>query len=175
MNEIHLAVPQTRQANGAAPAARFELSQSFYFEAAHSLNRTIDTESSRRIHGHTYIARVTVAARRDPVTGMVVDLGTIQASIRRVRSLLDHTLLDTVPDLGPATLENLCLFIWRNIAPDLQDVSSVRVGRKATGDACVVRIPERKRVAATFLRVDDPQGAQQGALAQEHTLEESAA
>jgi len=37
---------------------KFELSQQFYFEAAHTLHREIDQEGRRRIHGHTYHARV---------------------------------------------------------------------------------------------------------------------
>ena len=40
----------------------FELSQSFYFEAAHTLRRDLETAAeaagSRRIHGHTYQAEV---------------------------------------------------------------------------------------------------------------------
>ena len=30
------------------------VSQRFYFEAAHTLNRAYEVEGSRRIHGHTY-------------------------------------------------------------------------------------------------------------------------
>mgnify|MGYP000178535474 CR=1 FL=1 len=45
---------------------KFELSQRFYFEAAHTLHRTIDAEGSLRIHGHTYHAEVTIAGQPDP-------------------------------------------------------------------------------------------------------------
>ena len=38
---------------------KYELSQRFYFEAAHTLRRQIEAEGSRRIHGHTYIAEIT--------------------------------------------------------------------------------------------------------------------
>jgi 6-pyruvoyltetrahydropterin/6-carboxytetrahydropterin synthase len=41
----------------------FELSKQFRFEAAHTLERRIDTESSRRVHGHSYRAKVTVRGR----------------------------------------------------------------------------------------------------------------
>lgn len=117
----------------------FELTQSFYFEAAHSLNRKIETESSRRIHGHTYVAQVTVNARRDAATGMAVDLGLIRRSVDRVRERLDHRFLDEVEGLGPPTIENLCLFLWRAFEADLAGVIAVRVGREASGDACVLR------------------------------------
>lgn len=38
----------------------FELPKQFRFDAAHTLERVIETESSRRIHGHSYRAEVAV-------------------------------------------------------------------------------------------------------------------
>ena len=35
---------------------QFTVHQRFFFDAAHTLERAIETESSRRIHGHTYYA-----------------------------------------------------------------------------------------------------------------------
>ena len=35
---------------------RYELTQRFFFEAAHTLQRDVEVEPSRRIHGHTYVA-----------------------------------------------------------------------------------------------------------------------
>ena len=61
---------------------RCEVSQKFFFDAAHTLKRTLDdadeVAGSRRIHGHTYHAEVTVAGSADPDTGMVVDLGHLR-------------------------------------------------------------------------------------------------
>ena len=76
----------------------FELSQTFYFEAAHTLERRYETESSRRIHGHTYGAEVQVQGEPDAASGMVVDLAHLRAVIEQVRSQLDHHFLDDVPD-----------------------------------------------------------------------------
>jgi len=61
--------------------ARCELSQRFYFEAAHTLERTIDAEGSRRIHGHTYHAEVTLLGNPDPASGMLVDLAYLRREI----------------------------------------------------------------------------------------------
>ena len=36
----------------------FEISKQFWFEAAHTLEREVETDSSRRIHGHSYRAEV---------------------------------------------------------------------------------------------------------------------
>jgi len=127
------------------PRLRFELSQSFYFEAAHSLERdaavgSAAIEASRRIHGHTYVAHVTVSAPPDPLTGMSVDLGVLREQISKVREMLDHRFLDEVPELGPATLENLCTFIWRAMAAQLDGITRVTVSREVSGDSCVLEI-----------------------------------
>jgi len=48
----------------------YELSKEFRFDAAHTLDRAVDTESSRRIHGHSYRAEVVIRGRPDPKSGM---------------------------------------------------------------------------------------------------------
>lgn len=116
-----------------------ELSQRFYFEAAHTLNRGIEAESSRRIHGHTYEAEVTVAGQPDANSGMLIDLGYLRSEIARVREMLDHRLLDEVEDLGPATIENLCAFIRKQLENSVTSLCAVMVERRLSGDRCVLR------------------------------------
>lgn len=123
------------------PRSVCELSQRFYFEAAHTLHRSIETEGSLRIHGHTYEAEVTLCGYPDPQTGMLMDLGHLRSEIARVRDMLDHRFLDEVADLGPATLENLCEFVRRQLQPTLPSLSSVMIERRASGDKCVMRWP----------------------------------
>ena len=118
-----------------------ELSQRFYFEAAHTLHRSLETEGSLRIHGHTYEAEVTLQGRPDPQTGMLVDLAILRQEISRVRDMLDHRFLDEVNGLGPPTLENLCLFIKTNLEGNLAMLCSVSVERRLSGDKCVLRVP----------------------------------
>lgn len=116
----------------------FSLSQRFYFEAAHTLHRSYETEGSLRIHGHTYEAEVTISGPSDPMTGMIVDLALLREEIERVRFMLDHRFLDEVKDLGPATLENLTVFIRNQMEPTFANLTSVMVERRASGDRCVL-------------------------------------
>jgi len=113
-----------------------EISQTFFFDAAHTLERAIETAGSRRIHGHTYRAEVFLGGTPDPRTGMVMDLGLVRREVARLRELLDHHLLDEVEGLGPPTLENLCRFIFARLLPALPALSAVRVWRDAIGDGC---------------------------------------
>jgi 6-pyruvoyltetrahydropterin/6-carboxytetrahydropterin synthase len=130
----------------------YELSQSFMFDAAHTLTRTVpltEFEPSRRIHGHTYTARVTVRGTKG-ADGMLeffrlpknkkqsVDLFYLRSALDEVRALLDHHMLDEVQGLGAATMENLCEFIYLRLK-DQFPIARVSVAR-ASGDECTLRV-----------------------------------
>ena len=117
-----------------------EISQKFFFDAAHRLLREIETEGSRRIHGHTYHAEVAVRGEPNPTTGMVMDLGLIRLEVEKVRALLDHHFLDEVQGLGIPTLENLCAFIANAMRGFGLPVTRVSVWREALGDRCDLRL-----------------------------------
>lgn len=123
-----------------AAAIQYELSQTFTFDAAHTLTRTVplaEFEWSRRIHGHTYTACVAVRGIKG-ADGMLVDLFYLRQAIETVRGKLDHRFLDEVEGLGAATLENLCTFIFNHLK-DQFPVLNVSVAR-ASGDACTLRV-----------------------------------
>jgi len=114
----------------------WEISKSFRFEAAHTLERRIDTEPSRRIHGHSYRAEVIVRGTPEIASGMIVDLGVFERALTGVRELLDHRFLDELSDLGPATLENLSVWIWRHVASVAPGLIRVTVHRDSQGESC---------------------------------------
>ena len=90
----------------------FEISKQFRFEAAHTLERTIEADASRRIHGHSYRAEVTLRGELDAKTGMIIDLGLLERALEGARDGLDHRFLDDVEGLGAPTLEHLARWIW---------------------------------------------------------------
>jgi len=114
----------------------FELSKQFRFEAAHTLERVIEIAGSRRIHGHSYRAEVVIRGKANPKTGMVLDLGLFERVLEDARRDLDHHFLDDVPGLGPATMENLSVWIWRKVSGTCGSLARVTVYRDSTGDAC---------------------------------------
>lgn len=114
----------------------YELSQRFYFEAAHTLRRQIDAAGSLRIHGHTYHAEVTLSGQPDPESGMMIDLAFLRQEVEKVRKKLDHHFLDEVPHIGPATLENLCTFIYNDLKTSLPNIARITIERPASGDKC---------------------------------------
>ncbi len=119
----------------------YELSKQFWFEAAHTLHRTIEAEPSKRIHGHSYRAVVTIVGQADPISGMVMDLGCFERALEVARDGLDHRMLDDIEGLGPATVENLCSWIWRKLEGDLPGLARIAIHRDSSGDTCVYHGP----------------------------------
>lgn len=113
-----------------------ELSKQFRFDSAHTLNREMQTESSRRIHGHSYRAEVVVRGVPDDRTGMILDLGEFDRLLAETRDNLDHRFLDEINDLGPATMENLSSWIWARLRPTLPGLARVTVYRDSAGETC---------------------------------------
>jgi len=116
----------------AVTQAVFALSQRFYPASG-------EVESSRRVHGHTYLAEITLRGQPDE-RGMVKDLGLVRAEIAVLRDQLDHRFLDEIEGLGPATLENLCSFIAGQLQGVLPQLVRVRVWREASGDSCELKL-----------------------------------
>jgi 6-pyruvoyltetrahydropterin/6-carboxytetrahydropterin synthase len=112
------------------------ISQRFYFDAAHTLQREIEAEGSRRIHGHTYWAEVSVSGTPNPESGMVMDLGFLRERIVSLRDKLDHHHLNRVDGLGTPTIENLCSYIARALSDSPVPLSRVVIWRDSVGDRC---------------------------------------
>ena len=119
-----------------------KLTQTFYFEAAHTLKkRCTDVHTmmkSETIHGHTYHASISIEGKPGE-DGMVKDFNAIGLIVDYIKSHLDHKFLDEVKGLNRPTMENLCLFIAEK-AKQIKGLCEVTVERKASGDKCTLEI-----------------------------------
>jgi len=105
------------------------LSRRYHFAASHRLHvDALTPERNREVygkcnnpfgHGHNYVVQVTLFGPVDKTTGMVTNLGDLDAFTQReMLDLFDHVNLNTLEcflDLVPTT-ENLCLELWRIFA-----------------------------------------------------------
>lgn len=112
-----------------------ELCKNFRFDAAHTLERDVQTASSRRVHGHSYRAEVAIRGMPDK-RGMLLDLGVLDDALEEVRQRLDHHFLNEVEGLGPATLENLASWVWAQLEGTCPGLSRVTIARDSSGDSC---------------------------------------
>jgi 6-pyruvoyltetrahydropterin/6-carboxytetrahydropterin synthase len=120
----------------------WEVTKSFYFDAAHTLSGTTLGAIAEEIHGHSFRAEVAVEGQPDPATGMVLDLGKLDEAVRVVRKRLDHKLLNNINALGKPTLENLARYICEELA-SVAPISRVTIHRDSCGEACTYR-PAKK-------------------------------
>lgn len=111
-----------------------ELSQRFSFDAAHHLDA--GASENRRLHGHSFYVEVTLRGEPDPKTGFLRDFGEIDSTLKQVRELLDHRLLNEVEGLDNPTLENIARFIHAKARTMLPEVIRVKIERPSYGQSC---------------------------------------
>ncbi len=116
-----------------------EISKTFGFEAAHVQPTAPPGHPNARVHGHSFVAEVTLEGHADGARGMIRDFGEVEAAAQAVRERLDHRFLNDVEGLGAPTLENLSRWIYDAIKPALPELSRVTVSRPALGQSCTYR------------------------------------
>ncbi len=115
-----------------------ELTRVYHFSAAHRLENPALAPAANaalygachRPHGHNYYLEVTVGGRPDPVTGMAVDLGRLDETVRRaVLDRVDHEALEGVGVLRGliTTGEGLARAFWRLLEPEVGAATLRRV------------------------------------------------
>jgi 6-pyruvoyltetrahydropterin/6-carboxytetrahydropterin synthase len=121
--------------------ARFEIFREFYFEAAHALYDPEAPQGGKyaHLHGHSFRVRVTLRGEPQPDEQWVMDLGLLGRKLGGLRERLDHSFLNDLEGLGKPTLENLALYIWRELVAVTPGLCEVGVYRDSCFEGCVYR------------------------------------
>lgn len=121
-----------------------ELSYRFSFDAAHRFAHFPAGHPNAGVHGHSFQAEVAVSGEPDPATGFVVDFSRLEQACAALRQLLDHRMLNEIEGLSAPSLENLCLWIWKRLAPQFPALTRVSVRRDSAGQSCTYSPPRQK-------------------------------
>ena len=113
----------------------------FTFEAGHFLPFAPPSDANSRLHGHSFVVRVTVEGEPDPETGLIVHFDEFSANLAGLKDKLDHRLLNEVKGLETPTLERIAAWIWRELAPALPALAEVQVSRPACHEGCIFTGP----------------------------------
>ena len=111
----------------------FIVIKKFRFEAAHYVPLFPDGHKCREIHGHSFKVEVKLEGDIDPEKGLLVDFADVKAVVQPYIDYLDHSLLnklgerDNVPLLKNPTTENICYWLYHEVAPKLPMLKSIRV------------------------------------------------
>jgi 6-pyruvoyltetrahydropterin/6-carboxytetrahydropterin synthase len=103
------------------------LTKEYRFEAAHHLPLVPTGHKCARLHGHSY--RVTLEARGpiDPDTGWLIDYGVLDDAWAPLQTRFDHHTLNEIPGLENSTSENLAVYIWKALHPQISHLAAVTV------------------------------------------------
>lgn len=132
---------------------KMQISKTFRFEASHILPK--HPGKCSRLHGHSWVLRVSVEGKINPDTGFVKDYAEISAVVKPLIERLDHRHLgawpseifglyapsDTVAGLPLAfypSSENLLIWIGNELASVL-DWSEISLNETCTSEATLTR------------------------------------
>lgn len=118
---------EAAQLCGESPSSRekVRLSREFTFEAAHRLPLAPSGHKCARLHGHSFRVEVVCAGEVDPRRGWLLDFADIKRAFAPCFEELDHQYLNEIPGLENPTAENLAIWLWRRIKPQLPLLSRI--------------------------------------------------
>jgi 6-pyruvoyltetrahydropterin/6-carboxytetrahydropterin synthase len=114
------------------------LYKDFSFEAAHRLPNVPEDHKCSRLHGHSFLVRVSVDGPVGEQTGWVMDFADLKAAFRPLHDRLDHRYLNEIAGLENPTSEVLAHWIWRELRPTLPGLAEIEV-RETCTSGCIYR------------------------------------
>lgn len=115
-----------------------EIYKSFSLESAHWLPNVPENHKCGRLHGHSFKVIISVSGAVQQDTGWIVDFAEIKAAFKPLFDQLDHSCLNHIAGLENPTSENLAIWIWQQLKPNLPQLSQVEVCETCTS-GCIYR------------------------------------
>ena len=104
----------------------------FRFEAAHRLPNVPADHKCARLHGHSFVVGVHVEGPVGKESGWVMDFGDISKVFSPIYDQLDHYYLNEIKGLENPTSENLAIWIWQRLKPELPALSMLEIKETCT-------------------------------------------
>ncbi len=109
-----------------------EIFKEFSFEAAHRLPNVPEGHKCARLHGHSFLVRIVVAGDVGEDSGWVMDFADISAAFNPVWKQLDHYYLNDIEGLENPTSENIAVWIWQRLQPELPQLKAIEIRETCT-------------------------------------------
>ncbi|MBI5371498.1 MAG: 6-carboxytetrahydropterin synthase QueD [Sphingobacteriales bacterium] len=109
-----------------------EIYKEFGFDAAHFLPLVPEGHKCRQMHGHTYHLRVYIKGRPEPATGWIMDFKILKDLVLPLIDQVDHRLLNEIPGLENPTAENITIWFWDRLKPQLPGLSHIELKETPT-------------------------------------------
>jgi len=99
--------------------SEMQIYKTFRFDAAHRLTGVPPTHRCSAMHGHGFEIEVHLRGPVDPRTGFVMDFGDLAKVCEPILKRLDHVILNEIEGLENPTCENISVWLWKILKPQL--------------------------------------------------------
>lgn len=104
-----------------------EIFKKFTFDSAHFLPNVPDGHKCKEIHGHTYQLTVYMEGELDSHFGWVMDFAELKQAIEPVIKQVDHKFLNQMAGFENPTCENIAIWLWNQIKPNVPLLSRIEL------------------------------------------------
>ena len=108
------------------------------FDAAHRLTGVPPTHKCSAMHGHGFEIEVHLKGEVDPQTGFVMDFGDLANVCEPVLKQLDHAILNEIEGLENPTSENMSVWLWSILKPQLPQLCQLVI-RETPTSGCIYK------------------------------------
>ncbi|PCJ28632.1 MAG: 6-carboxytetrahydropterin synthase QueD [SAR86 cluster bacterium] len=115
---------------------KVKIFKEFNFEAAHRLPNVPAEHKCARLHGHSFVVRISVQGDVGSNTGWIMDFSDIGRAFNPILEQLDHYYLNEIQGLENPTSENLAQWIWKKLKPQLTELVEIEV-RETCTSGCI--------------------------------------
>jgi 6-pyruvoyltetrahydropterin/6-carboxytetrahydropterin synthase len=115
---------------------KMSIYKEFKFDAAHYLPCVDEDHKCGNLHGHTFVLEVHLEGEVDPKYGWILDFNELSGAVNPIINQLDHAMLNEIEGLKNPTSENLVVWFWEKLQPQLPHLSKIVVKESPTS-GCV--------------------------------------
>ena len=116
--------------------SEMEIYKTMHFDAAHRLTGVPPTHKCSAMHGHGFEVQVFLRGPVDPQTGFIMDFGDLAHVCEPVLNQLDHSILNEIEGLGNPTSENMSVWLWNILKPQLPLLSKIVI-KETQNSGCI--------------------------------------
>ncbi len=109
-----------------------QIFKKFTVEAAHRLPHVPEGHKCARLHGHSFGIELRIEGDVAQDTGWVQDFAEVKQAFQPLYAQLDHHYLNDIDGLENPTSENLAIWIWDRLKPELPGLAEVVIHETCT-------------------------------------------
>ncbi|WP_367679772.1 6-carboxytetrahydropterin synthase QueD [Buchnera aphidicola] len=114
------------------------LFKDYTFEAAHKLPNVAKEHKCYKLHGHSFLIRISIKGEINNDTGFILDFKQIDDVFKPIQVKLNHSYLNVIKGLENPTIEILSRWIWKKLKPKLNELYSIKINETFTS-GCIYK------------------------------------